>query len=785
MICPKPRFCDVTVLLLVFYALASTSILRAQTLNSNLPPGGNFNLTNWYLGLPVDSSGGTSGDSASISAAQLTGGYSNALYFYTGTDGAMTFWAPVTGATTSGSSYPRSELREQITPPSNDINWRGYGMHILTATCKVTQVASTSKVIIGQIHTKTGDARPLVKLQYNDGTIEALVKQYASDTMPNTDNKLTFQNVGLNNSFNYTIQNENGLVTVTVNGLTKSTNTFLTDPLWTSQEFYYKAGSYCQDNVGSSSEGARVAFYALSRSHAPSITNQPVPVSIGAGGTTNFSVSATGNGTLFYQWRLNDTNLAGSSTGATLTLANVQLSQAGNYSVRVADSLGSVTSAVVSLMVTNAATNTPPAFTSDPLIKSGGTVGLLYSGSLAGDAADPDAGETLAFTKVSGPAWLNVAGNGSLSGTPGAGDVGTNNWTVRVTDLASASNQATLRIVVSATPTSGTTTNLVVDDSWSDAGRDDGGDALDTDWWTSTGSTAIEVGSGFLGLVSGSSGRGVHGTFTPQSLNVGDTLQATFTFTTPATVAGGAGISTALRIGLFDTTGKPGLAADLTASSGSPNAIYNNLSGYMTDWDVNIGAAADTAIRERTAPGSGLLLATTADYTSLGDSANVGYAFLPSTSYVGTFSITRTLGGIDLTTTLSEGLTPLDSFTVADATATATTYGMIAFHVGGNAFGAVNTVGTPNNGIDFTNVKVVVVRPAAPVIQPTLDISITGGNVVVSWLTNGSAGFLLESTASLSPSGWSAAGSPATIGDRNYVTNQATGSANFYRLKKP
>src|SRR5262249_32993740 len=52
---------------------------------------------------------------------------------------------------------------------------------------------------------------------------------------------------------------------------------------------------------------------------------------------------------------------------------------------------------------------------------------------------------------------------------------------------------------------------VVVDDSWADAGRNNGADTLDTDWWTSTTSSAIEVSAGSLGLVSGTSGRGIHG----------------------------------------------------------------------------------------------------------------------------------------------------------------------------------------------------------------------------------------------------------------------------------
>ena len=95
----------------------------------------------------------------------------------------------------------------------------------------------------------------------------------------------------------------------------------------------------------------------------------------------------------------------------------------------------------------------------------------------------------------------------------------------------------------------------IVDDSWQDGGRDNGADPLDTDWWTTTSSSAIEASVGSLGLVSGGSGRGIRATFAPQTLGVGDTLTATYSFTTPANV--GTNRSTALRVGLYDTLGKP------------------------------------------------------------------------------------------------------------------------------------------------------------------------------------------------------------------------------------
>jgi hypothetical protein len=171
----------------------------------------------------------------------------------------MTFWAPVPGATTSGSSYPRSELREQISPPSNSSNWFGFGTHTLDAECRVTQIPSTAKVIIGQIHGYTGEALPLVKLQYNNGTIEALIKTNANDSL--TDRKYVYSFVGLSNSITYQIKMVNGLISVTVNGQTQSLDVFQTDPNWATNTLYFKAGSYCQDNVGNTNEGGRVAVF--------------------------------------------------------------------------------------------------------------------------------------------------------------------------------------------------------------------------------------------------------------------------------------------------------------------------------------------------------------------------------------------------------------------------------------------------------------------------------------------------------------------------------------------
>jgi hypothetical protein len=238
-------------------SLLSFGLVPARALNPLLPPGLNFDLTHWKLTLPETGA-------PEVSVAQLIAGYTNAAYFYTGSRGEMVFWCPVTGGTTSGSSYPRSELREMLNPTSSTVNWTGHGTHTLDAQCRVLKIPSTGKVIIGQIHGYTGNAYPLIKLQYYNGLVDALVKHSPNNS---TDTHYYFMNVGLSNLITYQIKVTDGLLSMTVNGSNRAVNIFQTDPDWANQTMYYKAGNYCQDNSGTSTEGALVSFEQLSTSH--------------------------------------------------------------------------------------------------------------------------------------------------------------------------------------------------------------------------------------------------------------------------------------------------------------------------------------------------------------------------------------------------------------------------------------------------------------------------------------------------------------------------------------
>lgn len=94
--------------------------------------------------------------------------------------------------------------------------------------------------------------------------------------------------------------------------------------------------------------------------------------------------------------------------------------------------------------------NVPPYFAIDPFAKPAATVGVAYGGSIAPDAGDPNPSDVLTFSKISGPAWLSVAADGTLSGTPAQSDSGTATFVVRVTDMNGAFGDATMTIAASA-----------------------------------------------------------------------------------------------------------------------------------------------------------------------------------------------------------------------------------------------------------------------------------------------------------------------------------------------
>jgi hypothetical protein len=100
---------------------------------------------------------------------------------------------------------------------------------------------------------------------------------------------------------------------------------------------------------------------------APLILVAPLAQSVTVGSTAQFSVTAAGSGTLSYQWALNGIPISG-ATAATLTLTLVDSTDAGPYTVTVANSTGSIVSAPANLTILSL--YVPPSITAQPYLET-------------------------------------------------------------------------------------------------------------------------------------------------------------------------------------------------------------------------------------------------------------------------------------------------------------------------------------------------------------------------------------------------------------------------------
>lgn len=93
----------------------------------------------------------------------------------------------------------------------------------------------------------------------------------------------------------------------------------------------------------------------------------------------------------------------------------------------------------------------PPVFTANPFSEPAVEAGAPYSASIAASAVDLN-GSALTYTKVSGPAWLSIAVNGALTGTPLSPDVGNDSFVVSASDATGTTGNATMTITVTSAP---------------------------------------------------------------------------------------------------------------------------------------------------------------------------------------------------------------------------------------------------------------------------------------------------------------------------------------------
>ncbi len=204
------------------------------------------------------------------------------------------------------------------------------------------------------------------------------------------------------------------------------------------------AGSYTvlvTNTLNGASQGTLSGAAVLTVNPAatvPVIGTQPTSQSVTEGGTASFSVAATGNGTLSYQWKKGGTDLAG-KTAATLTLNPVALADAGSYTVLVTNTLNGASQGTLS----GAAVLTVNPAATVPVIGTQPTSQSVTEGGTASFSVAATGNGTLSYQWKKGGTDLAGKTAATLTLNPVAlADSGS--YTVLVTNTLNGTSQATL-----------------------------------------------------------------------------------------------------------------------------------------------------------------------------------------------------------------------------------------------------------------------------------------------------------------------------------------------------
>ncbi len=285
----------IPLLILLLSAVAGPAAPDAcGELNPHAPPGRNFDLSHWKLTLPVNGA-------EERSAAELVAGFQHPDAFFTApATGGMTFKAPNRAATTSGSRFPRSELREMLAPAASAKaaanNWvistspdaarraAGGVDGTMRATLTVDHVSTTGdaakvgRVVVGQIH---GPSTEVIRLYYHKRPTDARGAIYFAHDDPQSGDSVFIPVFGdpkhlnppdglaLGERWSYEIVVVGRTLTVSVTPHGRTT-TKVAHPIHAGYDglaLYFKAGVYNQNNTGAPDDYVQATFHALAHTH--------------------------------------------------------------------------------------------------------------------------------------------------------------------------------------------------------------------------------------------------------------------------------------------------------------------------------------------------------------------------------------------------------------------------------------------------------------------------------------------------------------------------------------
>jgi len=249
----------------------------------------NIDLSHWKVTIPV-------GKPTEISPPEILDYATNEMlkpFMYNdSTSGALVFYARPTNSTTANSKYSRSELREQMVPGDNSVNWTFAQGGRMKGKLRIDEISKDKKgryhkTIIMQIHgrltneqrdligAKDNNAPPILKIYWQNGKIRVKTKVLKFEGLSgnallheeawDNDKGHTFkEEVGFG-KFTLEVKVSKGKMVVVLNNDEFKVYENIHMQKWGVFENYFKAGNYFQSR--DEDAFASVKYYELSVSH--------------------------------------------------------------------------------------------------------------------------------------------------------------------------------------------------------------------------------------------------------------------------------------------------------------------------------------------------------------------------------------------------------------------------------------------------------------------------------------------------------------------------------------
>ena len=232
------------------------NLAAPQKTSSAKYPAQILDLADWKETMPE----GSSGKPKEITADALASFVDKDCFHINATADGVVFRAPVNGVTTSGSKYPRSELREMTSNGNTQASWStASGTHTMFIDEAITAVPKNkSQVVAGQIHDANDDVI-VIRLDYPNLHVDINGK-----TGPTLD-----AHYSLGKRFTVKFVASGGAINIFYNGNTSPAYTLKKSD----SGCFFKAGAYTQSNCTkekdcSGGNYGEVVIYKLDVQHA-------------------------------------------------------------------------------------------------------------------------------------------------------------------------------------------------------------------------------------------------------------------------------------------------------------------------------------------------------------------------------------------------------------------------------------------------------------------------------------------------------------------------------------